>query len=325
MVGTYQAYQRATPGAGNAVQAAITQMWQNTAGQPPAARLAALGPAVDVYWTNTIAATGGIRLTQERTTRAQNWGVGGAEADEFPDLSDYSRHGWPAEVQYTHLITVEQARGYLTLLETVITPYLAETKYNKYNQTHKQACDAQGNIAAMRMALQTDASVCNNDGSFNTSHNHWQRIVANANFWTQERPRIAARAADVTALSTFTGPGSEQMFRLVTEGERNFVQQNPKTLAQGPSSYERHKWFFFRTGGPSVGHGYKFTINVKKGSIDMMLGRATLVSEDAQKTSPHAFLRKDNEPNCIGIHEELLETFCTHTVQSITCAVAANV
>jgi hypothetical protein len=71
-----------------------------------------------------------------------------------------------------------------------------------------------------------------------------------------------------------------------------------------------------------VAHAWTLTLNLKGAAIDFLLTRAIEVSDESRRTSPHALLRKANEPNCIGIHEELLQTFYTSMVNNITAAAA---
>ena len=136
-----------------------------------------------------------------------------------------------------------------------------------------------------------------------------KEIIACANFWIKEMPLINARAAQLAVLTNWAGGASvEKFFRLVSVGEKDFVLEN-KVISQGPTSFERHKWFYFLGGAPGVDHKWKLTINIKGPAIIQLMALAEEVSNES-KNCQLWVLEKANEPNCIGIHEDFLEIFC---------------
>ncbi len=318
-VAIFQACQRAM--GGPTIQQGITTIYAtipaNLVGQP---KLNHVYQAVDNHWTNTMAVRGQQQLTNEQATRQAYWTTGQG-ANTVPTLDQYAKHG----VGQTHLasllITPTQVSGYVALLTAVIGPYLAETPFCQFNQNHKHAVDTKNANAALANQIAL-GNLTDDDGSYKANDSKWTTLEGLANYWIKEIPNVAGRLADYNAINTYGGgSGAVSLFRLVSEGEKDFVTKKhagTPTIAQGPSSYERHKWFFGSTGAPGVGHAHKLEIKLKgTNAYTFLKSLAQEVNDESKSTSPLAVIKKSNETDCIGIHEELLAVFCSKMVSQI--------
>ena len=316
-IGHYQAYSRAHP---NTLPGLATAIWVNRpVGLAGAALLAHLTGQIDNLWRNTVKSQGQIQRLQEKTLRQAYWQTGGG-VDTCPELQEYAKHGLQQNVLAGLKISKIHLLDYASLLEALAQPYYAETPVNKYNQSHKQAVKLHDEAAGLAGA--TDSEILNYDGSYKKDAPKWEAVEACANYWIQELPAVAARRQIKDAIHNWGAGGTaEKLLRRVSAGEKDYSTTS-HVVSQGPQSFERHKWFYFRTGAPSVGHAWILTLNLRGAGIDFLMNQATEVNDESQRTSPHALLRKTNEPNCIGIHEDLLETFCASMLQNITAAAA---
>jgi hypothetical protein len=309
-IGHYQAYTRAHA---NTLSGLVDAIWNGSAHLAGALKLNHLSNQTDLLWRGTVKAQGEVRRVAERGVRSAYWvGVGGAGAGTCPSLDEYVMQHPPNGQNDVVTISKIHLKDYVTLLQALAAPHLQETVINRYNQSHKQAEKLRNEANMLDGAL--DAEILNHDGSYNGASAKWQRVEACANYWIQEIPAAAARVAARNAVEGWVAAGArEPIYRRVTAGEKDHVLAN-HVISQGEKSYERHKWFFFRDGDPGVDHPWELTINLRGQGIDFLLGHAIEVGDDAQKTSPHAFLTKGNEHDCIGIHEELLDVFFQHMV-----------
>ena len=89
--------------------------------------------------------------------------------------------------------------------------------------------------------------------------------------------------------------------RVVSEGEFNAIVAN-RCFAQNKarSTSENAKWFFYGNGNPGVDHQYAC-------KIVCLPGTAKLIEK--LKIYDQVVLTKENEPGCIGVHEEVLAAF----------------
>ena len=207
----------------------------------------------------------------------------------------------------------------MALLTAVIAPYITETPFCKFNQNHKHAVDTRNANAALANQI-TLGNLTDADGSYKSGDSKWTILEGLANYWIKEVPNVAGRLATYNAINTYGGGSGEvSLYRLVSEGEKTFVTGQPTpTIAQGPSSYERHKWFFATGGAPGVGHAFKLEIKLKgSGAYTLLKSLAQEVNDQSKSTSPFALVKKSNEHECIGIHEELLAVFCSKMVSQI--------
>lgn len=313
-LGAYQAYARQYGPA--TVQTQVLALWNGRVGLAGAPLLAGLTTDIDNYWKNTVKVQGLQRLTLETNTRSDYWTTGDG-LGECPTLETYSKHMVPNDLLAGLKITPQQVKGYASLLQDLAQPYLTKTIFNEFNQNHKQAVKLQDSMPAFLNAFQT-GELTKSDGTYDPVNPKWVAIEACANFWIKEIQNIASRSATLQAVSTYAPSGTpETMKRIVSGGEKAFVEANGKVVAQGPTSFERHKWFYFRTGLPGVKNACELEVKLKGAAIDFLLGMAQEVSDTSKATSPFALVKKQNEQNCIGIHEELLSAFCGSIVESI--------
>lgn len=299
---------RYAPAAPQSMRSLINNMWNANILLTGPALATALEPQIDALWTNSIHPDGDFQLQLERTQRNLHY-TNGAGADEYPCLEEYAKQGLSDKSLDTFKIVKSHVADYASLLTLWTAPYLTETIINKYNTSHKQA---------KKLAAAT-ASI-NGGGEVNNKHARWLEVIACGNYWIKEMPLINNRRAQLDVLESWGGGlVTEKFFRMVSTGEKDFVTDK-KVISQGPTSFERHKWFYFKTGSPGVDHEWVLTINLKGPTITRLLAMAEEVSDETKKTANYAFLKKANEPNCIGIHEEFLEAFCAKVVHSITAA-----
>ena len=310
-VAHFQAYVRRYPApAPQSMPSQLNRIWDADVLAHGAPTALNMSPEIDALWRNSIRPDGEFRLQTERTHR-NTYYTTGAGAGEYPDLDEYAKEGIDDRYLDRFVIAKRHLADYASLLTLWAAPYLEENKTNKYNATHKQA-----------IKLAAASASVNGGGDVNSKSPRWTEVIACANFWIKEMPLINARSVHLTTLQTWAGGATvEKFFRLVAVGEKDFVVDK-KVISQGPSSFERHKWFFFAGGAPGVDHKWKLTINVKGPAIAPLIALAEEVSDESKSTAAYAFLKKSNEPNCIGIHEDLLEAFCSNVVSSITAGPA---
>ena len=274
----------------------------------------------DAFIRNTIRPAGIRRLEQEARTRTQNY-TRGIGVTQFPDLDNFFRQAVDPQWQYAHGPRARQAAEYLLLLETVYSPHYTEDQNLKPliagNENFRQAKKARDAKQAISSFIGTD-SFTNDDGSVKTTDPRWQTIEECANYWNTERAAAALRVPHVQAL-TGMGDGANPTIlkRLVSLGEKNSIV-NLRHLNQGVNghgnriSYERHKWFYCdqgnRGGAPGVGHPWLVEIELKGNHWNALINLAVEVGEQ-QADSRQAFIRKANEADCIGIHEDVLVPF----------------
>lgn len=134
-------------------------------------------------------------------------------------------------------------------------------------------------------------------------------IQPELNYWRENLPRIGKREIDSTELKLFSIKPSkkydERLNRFVTLGELNSLKEL-KQFSQSPTtSLEREKWFFGSKGcpGSNVTHPYRCEIKLKSGSLALL---ETLSKSDNQYAT---VVTKENEFDCMGIHEDALPLF----------------
>lgn len=299
----YYAYKRAFPG-----QFAI-HMNNLFATKPPGTAINVvqhLEQGVTLFWTATIKPQGLIRLATEATLRLNYYTVG-AGAGTCPTFEDYVKQPIsPTDRQDLPIIKsyMQDYAGFLVQLTASFAPPLNDLTYHS---THKQA-----------VTVRDVAASLNGADDVTEGSDKYNKLIACSNFWQKETLAIAQRANVATWLSTWGGAGaSDKLLRMMSDGERVDVLDNHR-LAQGPGSYERHKWFYFGDGAPGVGHARVVEFELNGKPIEQLMTMAENVSDSSQKTSAHALLKKVNEKNCIGIHEDLLALFYQHLVKAVT-------
>ena len=89
--------------------------------------------------------------------------------------------------------------------------------------------------------------------------------------------------------------------RVVSEGEFNAIVSD-RCFAQNKSrsTSENAKWFFYGAGNPGVDHQYACKIVCLPGTLNLI---------EKLKVYDQVLLVKENEPSCIGVHEEVLAAF----------------
>jgi hypothetical protein len=314
-----QAYVRSV--GGQAIQNAVTQLWTNTpANLAGMAKLNHLYGVVDNYWNNTATPRGNQKLIEEQNARQTHWTIG-LGANTVPPLDEYAKHGLGPSHLATLVITPRQVSGYMALLTAIIAPFVVETDFCKHNQNHKHAKQTRDAIAALNTHIAL-GNLTGDQGGYKSTDPKWTSVEEMANYWIKEIPNVTARRPTHDAIDTYAGAGkSVSLFRLVSAGEREFVTSKAQpTIAQGPASYERHKWFFAKGGDPGVGHSFKLELKLKGDGYSFLMDRAQEVNDGSKSTSPFALVKKANERECIGIHEELLAVFCQKMVTSIAGA-----
>ncbi|OGT30207.1 MAG: hypothetical protein A3E87_00510 [Gammaproteobacteria bacterium RIFCSPHIGHO2_12_FULL_35_23] len=132
-------------------------------------------------------------------------------------------------------------------------------------------------------------------------------LEINLAYWEKELPRIKLRKEDIKLLEAFAeiprakGERFDLLYRFVSEDEKRNIK-DCKALRQGPSSTEREKWFFLENAAPGahVSHEYLCVIYLRAGALSLL---RSLQRQDGQYA---AFVSKEAEPNCLGIHEDAL-------------------
>jgi hypothetical protein len=302
-VAEFEAYTRANAAnLKNVIGPLLVNAFNTKPASPPALLAnvkAHLYSQADTIFTQSVKTGGDAKLTTEQSARNTYWTTGLGKG-EFPDLFTYVSHGLAATYA-KHKTTPRQAAGYAALLGAIVQPFQAKTAHNAYNQTYIQATKAVGAIAA----LSNLASIRAADGSLNEDALQWKKIEECVNYWSREMSRQEARRTHVEALADLVPNATEaKLLRLISGGEKDFIADNGK-VAQGPGSYERHKWFFYGDGAPGVGHEWRVEVKLSKNILDYML-EAAIECGDEKADSTQAFIKKSNEHNCIGIHEDVL-------------------
>ncbi len=309
-IGYYQAYVRAHQKA--AINAALTilvnAVHANRALETDAQRRNRIYTAIDQLWTNTVKNQAIPALTNEALLRMNYYRIGGG-VGEFPSLVEFFRQPLDPAHQFADMCTPLICTEYMQLLTHTIQPFRNETPLNKYNQTHKQALKAIDPLDALAQA-QNFAELRADDGSVDETQKHWVTLLECANFWALELPRLQVRNGIRVQMTNALAPGQKLiLYRQISAGERDFVLPR-RAFAQGPTSFERHKWFFGSGGAPGVGHAVKIKITMARGTWALFHDvLAQEVNDESKSTSGFGVVKKQNEHVCVGIHEELLDAF----------------
>ncbi|WP_454562727.1 hypothetical protein [Pseudomonas sp. AIG] len=300
-VAYFQAYERAHP---QQLANSINTLWT---GRPPAIGgqplITALATSIDTLWTGTIKPQGLLKLQSEHTaTNAYFNGLG-----QCPALDEYAKHGVAQASLHDFKITRVHLQLYAGFLGTLAATHLVETPANKYNRSHLQA-----------LKLEEARSALNAGDAVTPDSTYWKKINECADFWIKEVPATRARQAHMDRILAWPkGTTKEVLKRNVSDKEQAYAMET-QVVSQGKDSFERHKWFYFKKGSPGVIHGWVLTIELQGKAIEELMGLAVEVSGEHQSTSSHAFIKKQNESDCIGIHEDFLAAFSEHLIKQIT-------
>ena len=202
------------------------------------------------------------------------------------------------EKEFCYEISNKQFEHYLDYFEKKINVYLKIEE--GYNENKKQAEETIKTIKKCLTYLHV-----------NSHDNLLERIKQYINYWKQEIPRIYSRQNDIQQIDNFNKkfpnekfPG-EVVYRYVSEDEASSLKKCPKFFQHKEKSMEREKWFFYEGGcpGANVTHNYLCTIHLKKGALELL--------KKLQKPDGifAAIVKKENEPKCFGIHEDMLPFF----------------
>lgn len=95
------------------------------------------------------------------------------------------------------------------------------------------------------------------------------------------------------------------IYRIISQNELSKIKED-KCFTQDKrySTAENAKWYFFNNGKPGVENSYLCKIVCREGTLDLI----QRLTKDAE-ISRIALLTKENEPDCIGVHEEILAYF----------------
>lgn len=297
----YQAYRRTNPAGQDRPENFLQTIWTAALQQHPhntAAAITSLCTHLNVFWSQTIKPRAKIRLDTERDLRLAYYTTGAGKGT-CPTLEDYCQQPIQDQFLGSFAITKALMLEYGNFLSRITAQFAPPTNTLHFHRTYKQAVDLSSAVGALT----------GTDDVTLGSHKH-QNLVACSNFWQTEIPAIQGRKAESDWLEGWAGAAikSDVLKRLVCDAERDDLETN-RRLAQGPGSYERHKWFYFGKGAPGVGHAREIHFTLHGNPIAQLMQKAQDVSDESQKTSTHAFLRKANELDCIGIHEDLLPLF----------------
>lgn len=295
------AYTRQHP---NTLNGTLLGIWdgrnQQLAGQ---ALATSLQLPIDQLYDQTIFQAGGNKLEAERLASNQHY-TAGAGNTVCPTLDEYAKNGLIIVGDFK--ITRHHLASYASLYTLLAAPYLAKTRFNEHTLAHKRAKELADAVRALA------------GPHFDEKSTRWSKLIELTNYWMKEIGQVRGRQVQWDAVVNWAGgPVTEQLFRLVSVEEKDDALKT-KVFARGPKSFERHKWFFFGKGKPGVAHGWLLTIDLKGPAIKTLMDNAVEVSAEAQKTTSHALLKKANELDCIGIHEDLLEKFCETMLGKIT-------
>lgn len=153
------------------------------------------------------------------------------------------------------------------------------------------------------------ALYCTPSGELDRESELVKLIQPELNYWRDNLPRIAMRQADIKELNSFSikhhSKNHDNLNRFITLGELNCLKELKQFSQSQTASLEREKWFFGSKASPGSGvtHPYRCEIQLKSGSI-ALLGK--LSKSDGQYAT---VVKKENEFDCIGIHEDALPSF----------------
>lgn len=114
--------------------------------------------------------------------------------------------------------------------------------------------------------------------------------------------------SEINALKNKTHSTTDHdfIYRIISIEEFNTIKTNLSfTQDKRYSTAENAKWFFFNNGRPSVENDYICKVFCLKGTLDLIQRLINTTEIDTTTT----LLIKENEPDCIGIHEEILAHF----------------
>ncbi|MCX7121118.1 MAG: hypothetical protein NTZ67_05010 [Gammaproteobacteria bacterium] len=95
------------------------------------------------------------------------------------------------------------------------------------------------------------------------------------------------------------------IYRIISQNELDKIKID-KCFTQDKrfSTAENAKWYYFNNGKPGIANAYLCKIVCREGTLDLI----QRLTKDV-KISAAALLVKENEPDCIGVHEEVLAHF----------------
>ncbi len=148
-------------------------------------------------------------------------------------------------------------------------------------------------------------------GQFQLDETVAAALKCELNYWNKESALSRARQNDVTQIQEFISNSTHNpqspdiMFRYINKPEYQEVKTHTRISQHNKNSFERSKWFFHGHAqvGNNVEHEYLCKIHLKPGTLQLLLSLAKLDS------TTDAVLVKENERDCIGIHEDVLPLF----------------
>lgn len=302
----FRAYQRTIAFVAAGPTALVNNSWATSLhwAQPVPTKITNLCLLIDTYWQNTVLANGNNQLTTEGLARLAYF-TSGAGADTCPSLDEFAKQSIPNR-HLDHFSTAKvHMQEYARFLQQKFA-HFAPPNTLKYHKTYLQA-----------VKLIAVAGPLNGAGDIPLGSAKHTDLVACGSFWQKEFAAIEDRTAVADWMGSWVGTPvlPNVLKRLVSDGERTDIDNN-RRLAQGPTSFERHKWFYFGIGAPGVGHARELHLTLHGTPVAEMIAKAQNVSDVSQKTSAHGLLKKVNEQDCIGIHEDLLAVFFQKMVKS---------
>lgn len=146
---------------------------------------------------------------------------------------------------------------------------------------------------------------------FDTENPIEHSIQRGLKYWQDNLPRILARTVVIDNYSSIISKSTKKItiYRLIGKEEYQSLKKE-HYLCQGENSFEREKWFYYKAGSPGVNHPYICEITLKEGGFEHLISH---IQPDHQYA---AIVKKELEPNCFGIHEDLLP-FINQLVEKI--------
>ncbi|ARA91974.1 hypothetical protein AWN76_001530 [Rhodothermaceae bacterium RA] len=260
------------------------------------------------------------QLQTEQQGRDDHWPLGVLDPPwhtaltTVPDFETYGKHPWANEHR-GQLLTRHHAEAYLTFIASIVTPISQSLNTYVRRTTHfDKAASTLDLIEKVRARWEALEKA---DGAIDVTAAAWTNLTDLVQYWIENVPRMAYRRPvmdQVAALAPGAG-NSQRMLRMICKGERDEIEALGKIVQNHQAgSYEKYKWFYYGGGNPGDGatHPYKVTVTVVAGARDALVGLAEDVREAARRASREhepALISKENEHDCIGIHEDVLEAF----------------
>ncbi|KAJ3277619.1 hypothetical protein HK104_003128 [Borealophlyctis nickersoniae] len=233
--------------------------------------------------------------------------------DRFPTLPSFVNDVWgEAEGTAGRKATLWDVVAYCNLLVVAMQSDVF-SKFDERTESFRQRSRLLKSITALIGPLNyprdgwdkaVEGDWVNADGFFVRELPKWRKIEGCVNYWVGEVIWMQFRKEDVDILRGYTPFGfakGDKVWRTMSKEEAGDIEKG-RRLRQGHGSFERHKWFYLAGGAPGVQHSCVLEATLKAGAKQM-------IEDLARSEKMAAIVEKEAEPQCFGIHEEVLDDF----------------